>query len=82
MNTRALWGKFKQYLWNILIGVDHLTNTFFGGDPHETLSSRLWRNRDKRGVDILIFIVDGIFGKGHCQNSLEQSEMHVNEVIR
>lgn len=74
--------KAKQYLWNIIVAYDHLANAFFGGDPHETLSSRLWRNRDKRGIRIAIAIVDGIFGNGHCQKSLEQEDRHINEVIR
>jgi len=30
-----------KYLLNILISIDQLGNTFAGGDPDETISSRL-----------------------------------------
>ena len=82
MTISYLGGKVKQYCWNMLLGFDHLLNAFLGGDPHETLSSRLWRNRDKRGIPAIIWVVEGFFGPGHCQRSLEPSEMHTNEVIR
>lgn len=31
----------KKYFWNILISVDQAANTIFGGDPDETISSRM-----------------------------------------
>ena len=38
----------RKYLYNILIGVDQLVNAIFGGDPDETLSSRLGKHIVKR----------------------------------
>jgi len=34
----------KQYFWNIIISLDQLVNTFCGGNPDETMSSRMGRN--------------------------------------
>jgi hypothetical protein len=34
----------KQYFWNILISLDQFANTLCGGDPDETMSSRMGRN--------------------------------------
>ena len=34
----------NKYFWNILISIDQLVNTLFGGNPDETISSRLGRN--------------------------------------
>lgn len=34
----------KKYLYNILISLDQLGNTILGGDPDETISSRLGKN--------------------------------------
>ena len=39
--------QFKQYIKNILIGLDQLGNTIIGGKPDETMSSRCYRNAQK-----------------------------------
>jgi hypothetical protein len=33
--------KLDRYIWNNLIAFDQVWNTIFGGDPDETISSRL-----------------------------------------
>lgn len=33
----------SQYVYNVLVGLDCLTNAVLGGGPHETMSSRLGR---------------------------------------
>ncbi len=33
--------KLGRYVWNLLISIDQLFNAIFGGDPDETISSRL-----------------------------------------
>jgi hypothetical protein len=37
----------KKYIWNILIAIDQFFNAVFGGDPDETISSRLAK-KEKR----------------------------------
>jgi len=41
-----------KYLLNILISIDQLGNTFAGGDPDETISSRLGKMKRKHGGSI------------------------------
>lgn len=38
----------KKYFYNILIGIDQLVNAILGGDPDETISSRLGKHIVKR----------------------------------
>ena len=56
------------YWFNILIGMDQFVGTLFGIDADLTISGwvgykypRTWMER----------ALDGIFGKGHCQSSIE-----------
>ena len=48
-----------KYFLNILISIDQFVNVLFGGDPDETISSRLGRNYPNsvlaKIVDILFF---------------------------
>lgn len=65
-----------KYLKNILISIDQLVNTIFGGDPDETISSRLGKNY--KGTWLERF-VDWLFKwqnnpEGHCEGSIEQDE--------
>ena len=41
-----------KYIVNILIGIDQLGNTILGGDPDETISSRLGKLKMKHGGSI------------------------------
>ena len=75
----------KQYLFNILIWIDQGLNTITGGDPDETVSSRLGKShRGDFGQTIFLitllpwFIVNCLFyvfdGWGHCEQSIEEDE--------
>jgi hypothetical protein len=67
----------KRYIWNILISIDQLANTVLGGDPDETISSRMGkraRKGDKLGK--IICKILNIFDKGHCEKSIEEDEGH------
>jgi hypothetical protein len=74
--------RINVYCWNILIAIDQLINTFFGGDPDETLSSRMgkWartgknnKGTRKRVYKISNFIVE-LFEKDHFSKSVEEDE--------
>jgi hypothetical protein len=74
--------KIKKYFWNILISFDQFVNTIFGGDPDETISSRMgkWARNDEnsRGLkkpiyEIANFIVN-LFEKDHFKKSIEEDE--------
>lgn len=66
----------QRWGWNVLIAVDQLGNALLGGDPDETLSSRMGkairdgRCRLCRPVCWLLNRID----PGHCQNSIEADE--------
>ncbi len=64
----------KKYVRNIFISLDQFVNTIFGGDPDETVSSRLGKNYQN---SFLERFVDWLFRKqkkNHCENSVEQDE--------
>jgi hypothetical protein len=65
----------KRYFWNILISIDQLANTILGGDPDETISSRVGK-RAKKGCKFCKFVcrILDIFDKGHCEKSIEKDE--------
>ena len=65
----------KQYFWNILITLDQLGNTIMGGDPDETISSRLAKlNRKGNKVGVIGCKILNVFQEGHCEKSLEKDE--------
>lgn len=78
----------KKYILNNLIAFDQAINTLFGGDPDETISSRMgkwardgannhgWR---KPLYKIANFIVN-LFQKDHFKKSIEEDEGS-NEII-
>jgi hypothetical protein len=72
----------KRYFWNILISFDQFVNTIFGGDPDETISSRMgkWARDDENDhglkkpiYKIANFIVE-LFEKDHFEKSIEEDE--------
>ena len=74
--------KISRYCWNLLIAVDQFVNTICGGDPDETISSRMGKwarngenNRGLRKPLYLIanFIVER-FEKNHFAKSIEEDE--------
>lgn len=68
--------KLKRYLWNILITLDQLCNTLLGGDPDETMSSRMGKdikaNRCKLCKVVCYFL--GLIQSDHCNKSIEPNE--------
>lgn len=64
----------KQYLLNILIGLDQLFTAIFGGWPDETISSYLYRldQQDKPAGRMFRPVVDWLFSaieQDHCLNA-------------
>ena len=72
-----------QYAYNICLAGSQLTNTLLGGDPDESLSSRLGR-AERNGVAVVKYgvapVVDVLLGTHHCQESIEDSESRLQEV--
>ena len=59
MNPLKTGSKIGRYFWNIFISIDQFINTLFGGDPDETISSRLgkWEraNKNSQGLKKWIY---------------------------
>ena len=72
----------KRYFWNILIAIDQFVNTIFGGDPDETISSRMGKwardGKNNSGLKKPIYIVANFivekFEKDHFKQSIEEDE--------
>lgn len=68
----------RQYILNLLIACDQSVNALCGGDPDETISSRL--GKDKHNSKMAAFwaaVVDFCFrwgGKNHTDNNEELDE--------
>lgn len=68
--------KLKRYFWNVLLGLDQFLSVLTGGDPDETVSSRVGKasaagSRTGRALE---WCLDAVFGAGHCRNSMEADE--------
>ena len=88
-----MWRRIKGWAWNILVALDQLANTVFGGYPKETISARAWRKalagqwfwRGLRRLIDLIFFWDGQFDengtkiKGHCRLSAENERAGIHQ---
>jgi hypothetical protein len=67
----------KKYLWNVLISLDQFINTLFGGDPDETISSRMGKHlvkHDKCPVCNWLCALLNKIQKDHCIKSIETDE--------
>ena len=65
----------KLYFLKLLVAVDQLVNTIFGGSPDETLSSR-WGKGARRGCKVCSFLCNilDVFEENHCEKSIEKDE--------
>jgi len=65
----------RQYLRNILVSFDQLGNALTGGDPDETLSSRIAKKSraGSRPAYALCRMLHW-FDKNHCVDSIEEDE--------
>jgi len=70
-----------RYFKNLLLGIDQLVNTVFGGSPDETISSRLWRYRENPVASFWIKFLN-LFEKDHCKKSVEPDDHHIDDVLK
>lgn len=67
----------ESYLRHNLIAIDQLVNALLGGYPDETISARLWRNKNRHPfIDTLSLLTDLVFEfltgeTQHCKNAHE-----------
>lgn len=72
--------------FQVLVAVDQLINTFFGGMADETLSSRAHRLKIERGRKLASAVINVIFfwQKDHCKEAYESElkRAHLPETMR
>lgn len=70
----------RRYCKQVLIAVDQTANALLGGWADETLSSRLWRNRERPGWKQARLVLDAVAGalgdKDHCRESYISERQH------
>jgi len=68
--------KLRRYFWNVLLGLDQFLSVLTGGDPDETVSSRVGKAAasGSRMGRVFECCLDAVFGAGHCRNSIEADE--------
>lgn len=68
--------KILKYIKNILVSIDQLVNAILGGDPDETISSRLGKYRHKKYVYYIYKLVNFLFfwDNKHCESAIEADE--------
>lgn len=70
----------RRYLLNLLVSLDQLLNTLFGGNPDETVSSRVGRGAIKGSKLALVLekLINSIFNllgdDNHCRKRIEWEE--------
>ena len=62
----------KRYLLNLCLIADQLVNTLAGGDPAETISSRVGKYARANEYPWLADFIDALFWKGHCAAAIEE----------
>jgi hypothetical protein len=66
----------KKYIKNFFIAIDQFFNTLFGGDPDETISSRMGKHLAKKDCPLcnsLCWLLN-LIQKDHCIKSIEKDE--------
>ncbi len=66
----------KHYFWNLLIALDQFVNTIFGGDPDETMSSRIGKSvrEDHNPLARACAWVLNKIDRNHCNDAIEPDE--------
>lgn len=65
--------KVRLYIWNHLVCLDQWINVWLGGDPDETLSSRMGK-RPHESCGICHFLCKwlNVFEQDHCNKAVER----------
>jgi len=66
--------RVKRYFWNLLIAIDQCFNALTGGDPDETISSRVGKNKDKSKLSRFLSGFLDLFEWNHTEKSIEKDE--------
>lgn len=76
-----LYSKLRQYVWNWLILIDQGFNVLLGGDPDETISSRIGkRTKEDCIVCHWLCMFLHLLDKDHCKKVLENDRGSKNVI--
>ena len=67
----------KKWFWNILISIDQFANTLALGDPDETISSRIGKQKAEGRLNWFTYPLDKFLGwldPGHSTDAIEADE--------
>ena len=66
---------FGKWIHNVLLGFDQWVNTWFGGDPDETISSRAGKAA-RKGRNWAVGLCWGLdkLDPDHCETSVDETE--------
>jgi len=88
--SKLAWLLLRAYVFNLLVAGDTFLNTVIGGDPGETISSRMGKGKLK-GQPVHTFlsrVIDAVFKvlfneSDHCVNAIQHDEGKgaISEVI-
>jgi hypothetical protein len=71
-----MWAWFKEWVYQVFIGLDQFVNTLLGGSADETMSSRCYRLNHIRTYRYLELFVNVLFfplqGADHCKHAYEK----------
>lgn len=69
-------GLLRLYTRNILVSFDQMGSVLLGGDPDETISSRVgkWSASGSIYGKYAEELLNAIFGKNHCKDCIEADE--------
>jgi hypothetical protein len=77
------WHKARRWIGNILVALDldQLANALLGGDPDETISSRVGKRVHDQPWAYWLCRLFHLFDRNHCDKSIERDRGD-REVIR
>jgi len=64
----------KKYVMNVLVSISQMANALLGGDPDETLSSRMGKKLRTSLVAYWVCRFLSLFDKRHCERAVEADE--------
>jgi hypothetical protein len=64
----------RQYFKNLGAAVSQLVNAVFGGDPDETLSSRVGKRMEANRMPLWARLVAWVTGRDHLRQAIERDE--------
>ena len=63
----------RRWIINVFVAIDQLGNALSGGDPDETVSSRLGKEQGNPFASVVCWLLS-LLDADHCQKAIEEDE--------